>query len=51
MAKVGRKARISTFIQSPLRKVKNIQTRRTKTAMVHRDIVKLASQKKNKRLK
>jgi len=51
MAKVGRKARISTFIQSPLRRVKNIGTRRTKVAMVHRDVKKLSSQTKNKRLK
>ena len=48
---MGRKKRISTFIQSPLRRTKNIQTRRTKVSIIHRDIKKLTTQEKNKRLK
>lgn len=47
---MGRRKRISTFIQSPLRRTKNLQTRRTKVAMIHRDIKKLSTQKKNKKL-
>ncbi len=50
MAK-GRKARISTYIDKPTRKVKNLGTRRTTSAVIHRDIEKLASAKKNKRVK
>jgi hypothetical protein len=48
---MGRKKRVSTYLQAPLKKAKNIQTRRTKAATIHRDITKLSSQKSNKRLK
>lgn len=48
---MGRKKRISSYLQSPLKKAKNIQTRRTKVAVIHRDITKLSSQTSNKRLK
>lgn len=48
---MGRKKRISTYLQSPLKRTKNIETRRTKAANIHRDVKKLASQSSNKRLK
>ena len=48
---VGRKRRITTFQQSQLRRVKNLGVRRTKVSLVHRDLRKLATQEKNKRLK
>lgn len=47
----GRKRRITSYQQAPLRRTKNISTRRTKVAIIHRDIKKLAGQKKNKRFK
>jgi hypothetical protein len=48
---MGRKRRVSTYLQAPLKRAKNIHTRRTQAATIHRDITKLASQKTNKRLK
>lgn len=47
----GRKHRISTYIDKPTRQVKNIGTKRTTSATIHRDLSKLASAKSNKRVK
>lgn len=47
----GRKRRLSRYLSAGLKRVKNIHTRRTQVANIHRDIRKLASAKKNKRLK
>lgn len=47
----GRKARPSGYISGALRKVKNVHTRRTSVANIHRDLKKLAGANSNKRLK
>ncbi len=48
---MGRARRVSTYLQAPLKRAKNIHTRRTKAAIIHRDATKLSSAKTNKRLK
>lgn len=48
---MARPRRISTYQNAPLKRTKSIETRRTKAAVIHRDIKKLAEQTKNKRLK
>lgn len=47
----GRKRRLSTVTNSELRRAKNLGTRRTTSAVIHRDIKKLATAKKNKRVR
>jgi hypothetical protein len=47
----GRKKRLSRYLSAGLKRVKNIATRRTKVATIHRDLHKLSTANSNKRLK
>lgn len=47
----GRRKQSTNYMNSKLKAVKNVGTRRTSVAIAHRDIKKLASAKKNKRVK
>jgi hypothetical protein len=47
----GRKRRLSRYLQAGLKRVKNLHTRRTQVATIHRDLKKLSSSNSNKRLK
>ena len=46
----GRKRRISRYLTQGLRRTKNLHTRRTRVANTMRDIRKLSTARKNKRL-
>lgn len=48
---LGRKKQLSNYLSAAKKKIKNIQTRRTKTAIVQRGISRLGRAKTNKRLK